>query len=455
MRRSLGRATGQVPLKLYLAAAVMFSAVALQMICRPAVAATLEVGPDYNTISSALADARDGDIIEVNGGIYREKLVIDKRVHLMGLKSPVITAPGGNMVRISSPDVVFEGFTLRYDNGEPGSSDAAIIIDRAAVGARVRNNRLVGVMFGVWNIEGEDIWIENNIISGIEVLDKNHRGNCINLTGSQRVHIIDNTLSDCRDGIYMELCHDATVTGNDISRSRYSVHTMWVDRGTFTGNTVYDNLVGLAIMYTKHSSIKDNRSYGNRTHGLLAIQNVRSELVGNEIIGNTKGIFLYNSVYNNLAANLVMNNQVGIHSWGGSEENSVEGNTFINNEIQIKYVASRDQVWDGNYWSDYIGWDMTGDGVGDNPYESNSVVDHIFWRYPVAKVLYTSPSLQLLWMLEKQFPVFDIPKVADNRPAMMPWHGNWEELNEKYSSYVPGRIYGEIEKLPHVPGRGR
>ena len=112
-------------------------------------------------------------------------------------------------------------------------------------------------------------------------------------------------------------------------------------------------------------------------------------------------------------------------------------------------------MWDGNYWSDYIGWDMTGDGVGDNPYESNSVVDHIFWRYPVAKVLYTSPSLQLLWMLEKQFPVFDIPKVADNRPAMMPWHGNWEELNEKYSSYVPGRIYGEIEKLPHVPGRGR
>jgi nitrous oxidase accessory protein len=266
------------------------------------------------------------------------------------------------------------------------------------------------------------------------------------------VDIIGNTVSFCRDGIYMELCHDAKVIGNTIFNSRYAIHTMWVDRGIFSENTAYDNLVGLAIMYTKHSEINNNLSFGNRTHGLLFIQAVRSEIKGNNVIGNTKGMFLYNSVYNELSANLIMKNQLGLHNWGGSEDNKIINNSFINNEIQVKYVASKNQEWDHNYWSDYIGWDLTGDGIGDSHYESNSVVDYILWRYPLAKVLYTSPALQMLWMLEKQFPVFEVPRVVDSRPAMAPLHGNWQELMAEYSSYTPERIYGEIEKMPHMPG---
>jgi nitrous oxidase accessory protein NosD len=102
----------------------------------------------------------------------------------------------------------------------------------------------------------------------------------------------------------------------------------------------------------------------------------------------------------------------------------------------------------------YIGWDMTGDGIGDTEYESNSVVDHILWRYPMAKVLYTSPSLQVLWMLEKHFPVFEVPKVIDEKPSMSSFHADWQELKEKYASYSPERIYGDIKKMPHLPGGG-
>jgi hypothetical protein len=72
----------------------------------------------------------------------------------------------------------------------------------------------------------------------------------------------------------------------------------------------------------------------------------------------------------------------------------------------------------------------------------------------MAKVLYTSPSLQMLWMLEKQFPVFEVPKVIDNKPSMSSLHANWKELKDRYSSYVPERIYGDIEKLPHLTGGG-
>jgi nitrous oxidase accessory protein len=413
---------------------------------------TLTVGVDYAIIGDALEKADDGDVIEVLSGQYKERLTIDKSVHIKGVDNPVISISNGNIVVISKPDVIFEGFTLTYDSKDLSSSDTAIRILKGASGTTVRNNQLLNVMFGIWNVESHDIRIENNIVTGIKGVGTHHRGNCINLTGSQNVYISGNSLSNCRDGIYMELCHDASVVNNEIRDSRYSVHTMWVDRGVFNNNTAHDNLVGLAIMYTEHSEINSNLSYGNRTHGLLFIQSVRSEIIGNTVVGNTKGIFLYNSVYNEITSNLVMNNQLGIHSWGGSEDNRINGNSFINNEVQVKYLAGKNQVWDSNYWSDYIGWDMTGDGKGDVHYESNTVVDFILWKFPLAKMLYTSPSLQMLWMLEKQFPVFEVPKVIDGQPAMSPLHVNWKELSDKYASYTPERIYGEIEKMPHMPG---
>ncbi len=415
---------------------------------------TLMVGVEFKTIGAALKQAQDGDVIEVRQGEYKESLKIKQSVHIKGINNPVISIENGDIVEISKSDVIFEGFTLTYNSSELSSTDTAIRILKAADRITVRNNRLLNVMFGIWNVESSEIRIENNVIMGIRGLGEHNRGNCINLTGSQKSHIIDNTLSYCRDGIYMELCHDAEVVGNNIKESRYAVHTMWVDRGDFNKNIAHDNLVGLAIMYTKHSRINDNLSFGNRTHGLLFIQSVRSEIARNSLIGNTKGIFLYNSIYNELHANLVMNNQLGIHNWGGSEDNRISGNSFINNEIQVKFISSENQEWDNNYWSDYIGWDLTGDGIGDTRYESNSIVDHILWRYPMAKVLYTSPSLQMLWMLEKQFPVFEVPKVIDNKPSMSSLHANWKELKDRYSSYVPERIYGDIEKLPHLTGGG-
>lgn len=411
-------------------------------------AKTIVAGVDYPTIEEALKKAKDGDLIEVRKGEYKENLHIQKAVHLRGINNPVIAAPEGNIIEVSSPRVIIEGFTLRFENKEPGKEATAIYINKAGDETVIRNNHLSGVMFGIWNVESSDIRIEDNIIEGMKGLDMNGRGNCINLTGTQKVHIVGNKLNNCRDGIYMEISHDAEVTGNEIKNSRFAVHTMWVERGTFNRNAAYDNLVGLAIMYTRESEIRDNRSAGNKTHGLLLLQTVRSDISGNTVIGNTKGIFLYNSIYNKVVSNLIMNNNLGIHSWGGSEDNNINGNSFISNEIQVKYVASLNQEWEHNYWSDYLGWDMAGDNIGDLPYESNSVVDHLLWNYPASKMLFTSPALQLLWVLERQFPFLKVPRVVDNKPAMLPLHANWKEVRERYP-YVPERYYGEMEKIPH------
>lgn len=398
-------------------------------------------------INEAIKSAKDGDTVEIRGGEYSEKVIVNKSIHIKGINNPLLRLERGNIITVTKEGVVIEGLNLVHGRDVAGTQSTAIFISKGANNVIVRNNRLKDVMFGIWAISNRGVRIEGNVVEGRKELEYNYRGNCIYLTDAQEAIVSGNRLNYCRDGIYIEVSHDGRITGNEISGSRYALHTMWVDRGVFENNRAWENLVGLAIMYTKQSEIIGNLSTGNKTHGLLLIQTVRGEIKDNVVIGNTKGLFLYNSIFNKVEGNLIMNNNLGLHSWGGSEENAVTRNSFINNEVQVKFVASRNQEWDNNYWSDYLGWDMTEDGIGDIPYESNSVVDHILWRYPVAKVLYTSPALQLLWVIEKQFPFLKVPRVVDKRPAMYPLHANWKVMKERYP-YAPQKYYGDIEKIP-------
>ncbi|WP_258868224.1 hypothetical protein [Alkalilimnicola ehrlichii] len=61
---------------------------------------------------------------------------------------------------------------------------------------------------------------------------------------------------------------------------------------------------------------------------------------------------------------------------------------------------------------------MSGDGIGDTPYEPNDAVDRLLWKYPLAKVLMNSPAIQVLRWAQRQFPVFRPQGVRDSAPLM-------------------------------------
>lgn len=73
----------------------------------------------------------------------------------------------------------------------------------------------------------------------------------------------------------------------------------------------------------------------------------------------------------------------------------------------------RTQEWSidgrGNYWSDYLGWDRNGDGLGDVPYEPNDNVDRLLWMYPQVRLLMNSPSIEMLRWVQRAFPVMKSP----------------------------------------------
>jgi nitrous oxidase accessory protein len=153
------------------------------------------------------------------------------------------------------------------------------------------------------------------------------------------------------------------------------------------------------------------------------------------VAGNSRGFFIYDVEYATLRGNLVVDNVVGVHLSAGSTRNVVEGNDFIANREQVRYVGARDERWGGargNHWSNYLGWDRDGDGGATSPYEANDMVDRLSWRHPMMKLLLASPAVQALRLVGQQFPVLRVPSVVDPHPRMQPQHPQWSEWRGKH-----------------------
>jgi len=383
------------------------------------------------SIAAAIRLAQPGDVVRIERGHYEEQLLIDKPLTLRGIDRPTLSGGmRGDVIRVKASDVTIEGMIVRDSGDDLEKQHAGIYIEPGAHSAAVRRCDLVYNLFGMWIQGVKDVEVSGNRIVGKRDYLSPMRGNGIQLYDTEGARILDNDVSFVRDAIYVDVSYHAEFRGNRMHHSRYGTHYMNSYYNLWEDNETYRNRGGLALMEVRDQTVRNNRAWGNSDHGIMLRTIQDSVIEGNVVAANQRGFFIYDAEYNTLRGNLVVDNTVGVHLWAGSKNNQVEGNDFIANREQIRYVASRDEPWgvkQGNYWSNYLGWDRDGDGVGDIAYEASDVVDRLSWRHPMFKLLLASPAIQTLRLVARQFPLLRSPSVVDRKPHMLPFHPRWRD----------------------------
>ena len=170
----------------------------------------------------------------------------------------------------------------------------------------------------------------------------------------------DNTLSNNTIGILIYSDSDYNqIIGNNITASSDS--GIWCERTTPTSDFI--------------SIVRNNISDNNRW-GVLLRSSYKCNVVENTVSKNKWGIYLSgDSCYDYvIAENNIAFNEEGIRI-GSQYITELYHNNFLNNSCHVYKSSVRAMpvhIWDnggqGNYWSDYQGFDADGDGIGDEPY---------------------------------------------------------------------------------------
>ncbi len=401
----------------------------------------LRIAPDDGPLQSHIDAAAPGSELILAEGLYSGSILIDKPLTLRGEPGAILDGEGnGDVIRVTSPDVRIEGLTLRNSGFNLTDMNAGIHAEREAHRIHVEDNVLENVAFGLWLWHLEAPSVIGNRIAGNTAVRSQDRGDAIRLYNITGGTIADNDVRDSRDAIYVDTSRDLTFRNNRLRDSRFGIHYMFTHGGKIVGNHTSGTRAGYALMMSRDLEVVNNRSERDMNYGILMNYVNYSTIAGNDIRGITawhgpggsehgvtlgaegKALFIYNSQSNEIRGNRLADSELGIHLTAGSENNRLYDNAFINNRQQVMYVATRTQEWShegrGNYWSDYLGWDLDGDGVGDTPYEPNDAVDRLLWRFPEAKLLMHSPAVVALRWVQRQFPIFRAQGVQDSAPLM-------------------------------------
>lgn len=400
----------------------------------PVWARTLVVSPagPMTSISQALRMAADGDVIEVHGGSYNEDVTLNRPVQLLGLGSPTILGRGdGSVITIAADRCTLRGFTIEHTGSSLENEDAGILIKSR--NNRVENNRIEDVLFGIYLYQSDGNYVAGNTVRGRFAHDFGDRGNGIHIWNSNYNMLERNSVTGARDGIYVQNSYHNVIRSSQIHDLRYGLHYMYSDDNDFEGNDFYNNVAGAAIMYSKRIRFRRNMFLHNRgfaSYGILFQADEDCVAEENVIADNAIGIFMEALIRSTLKDNLIAGNDLAMRVFTSAAEDHFERNNVVENLSPMEVVGghtdnSSNGSTGGNYWSDYDGFDLDGDGVGDVPYRIQNVFEHIEAQLPLLRLYLFSPAAQSLAAAERGFPVLETRQETDSRPLMkpvaMPW----------------------------------
>ncbi len=393
----------------------------------------LAAGSSEGKSLQAIIDAAEpGSVVQLARGVYKGGAAIKKPLTLDGSLGPVIDGDrNGDCIDISAEGVTLRSLVITHGALTLDREHAGIVV--RARGAVIESCTITDCLFGISVSSADSAILRGNTIVGAD-LDIARRGDAIKIFRSDDAVIERNTVSNGRD-IVVWFSKGAQLRENEVMDSRYGLHLMYSHDAIIERNTLEDNSVGIFLMFSNDVIVQQNSITGSRGPSGYALgfkDMDRATVRDNSLVGNRVGLYLDNSpqeqgVWNLIEGNLFAWNDIGVASQPSVKRNAIIGNAFVENRTQVSVRAGgtlggNDLARDGrgNYWSDYAGFDIDGNGIGDLTHEPRDPFARLVDRFPELRIQAFSPVESALDFAARAVPVF-LPKPActDPNPLMV------------------------------------
>jgi len=380
---------------------------------------------ELSELAMLIAKADSGDTVFLEPKTYAvNDLLIEKSVTIDGQNGAAldIGSEGYGLI-VMGENITLQNFEIK-DSGFGFMDDYAAILVEDSKNIVVENLTLTNNFFAIFVAKSEKVEISNNrIISNAE--RQTTSGNGVHIWYSKDVEVHQNEIAGHRDGIYLEFVEGSMITGNHVySNIRYGLHFMYSDECSYIGNEFRDNISGVAVMYTDDVVMRHNRfiqNWGANRYGLLLKEINDSVVEYNLFETNSVGIYSEASNRVEIQRNEFHNNGTALRIMANGLDNRIERNNFIGNVFEVSTNSrSNPNHYEGNYWSQYEGYDLDRDGVGDVEHRPVRLFSLFAERQPLSLIMLRSIMAHLLDTAERVFPVLTPKNLVDPKPAMDP-----------------------------------
>lgn len=381
---------------------------------------------EQSSFKSAIEFARPGDTLIIKPGMYSSLgIEINKPLTLIGEKGAILNGESKDYIlKILSDSVSIIGLEF-INSGRSYTKDYAAIYVHRSNGFVLSDNIIRDSFFGFLVEKSRNGQMSNNKVLGTATRE-DQSGNGIHLWDCDNIIISNNEVTGVRDGIYLEFVDSSRIVDNYSHHNvRYGLHFMFSNHDEYKNNTFEKNGAGVAVMFSKWIRMCDNlfvQNWGTASYGLLLKEIYDGEVLGNKFDKNTIAIYVDGSSRVTYSENIFRQNGWAVKVSGGCYSNHFRSNNFVGNSFGISYNSMlNDNTFNGNYWSDYSGYDLDKDGVGDVPYRPVKLFSYITNKTPETIVLMRSLFVDIINFSEKVSPVFTPDALIDNSPSMKPF----------------------------------
>ena len=376
-----------------------------------------------STLNEAISSAKNFDTIIVKKGTYKEhNIIVDKPLTIIGENYPIIDGElKGEIITITSDNVTVDGLFI-INVGTSYTEDYAAIRVKKSKNFVIQNLVLEKLFFGIYLEKARNGKVFHNKIVG-DAIQEYNSGNGIQLWYCKNIQIEHNYVQHVRDGIYLEFSDDCLIKNNvSANNLRYGLHFMFSNNDIYQDNTFENNGAGVAVMFSKHIKMYNNvfkENWGTASYGMLLKEINDAEIKGNIFEENTIGINIEGSNRITYSNNNFINNGWAIKVRGACYTNIFKNNNFLYNSFDISYNSKiNDNEFDKNFWSNYTGYDLDKNGIGDVPYRPVKLFSYIVNRTPETIILLRSLFIDIIDFSEKVSPVFTPDNLLDNNPLI-------------------------------------